>query len=1369
MPSTWAFRNVTRSTNFDVAFARLNISDARPCELARLDGAFDDKAGSYDLEVEDEILVTETPDGGSPATVFAGDITNRVRTDKGGGTGPRVYRFTAQDFTGRLEDNVITDARSVTESVSARVAWIMGYSNRGLTFTHVATIATTIDPFDYTGMSVRAGLAQVAALIGAILYVDDGKDLHFFVTESNPAPFDLVRPSATSGNPPYRDFVLNDATPRLAHAVFVKGDGVALWRTAVGAPTNNTRQERAVVDNNIKTVADADAAGDAILAKWSDPALTGSYSVRKPGLKGGMQQRIANPAWAVDATFVITRVTTTLIGPRLGQYAVEFAQHYLCSPTDASFATAAVTLPVQVKSEVTAVIIDLSIAGANQIRNSSFEQSSDWTVGSLWTMGYASANPYHGTETARCAPSGTDAAELVTTAFIPVDRTADWWVSFWSYLSARTSGTARAQLREYNSSGTLLASTSMNIAAAEPGWTRHSGHLGPTTTDTRLAFQATTVKVKVAFYTTGSAHLTWEIDALQLENSAVLTSYAPAPYELADASVSTATLADLAVTLGKMAALSVDTTKLVDASITAAKIAAAAVTTAAFAAGIRPVAVVGALPANPYTGYLQNDVVVLTSDHKLYRLTNTAASGTTGWSRAVDGTDLSAASLPISAFPAGLRPVTIVGALPSLPDTTYPDGAPVMLTTDHKLYRNVSGTWTKSTDGADLVAGSVTAAAIAADTITAAQIAAGAISTSELAANAVTAATIATGTITANEIAADTITAGQIAAGAISTSELAANAVTAAKIAAGTITATELAANSVTATQIAANAVTANAIAAGAINTTKLAAGFQQFLSNPDPLNALKNPSFESGDTLWAKGAGATIVNNAANAHGGNYYLEQANAAGVTIVTYPADESGVTTYFEIQPGAVIYGGGYVNRALGAGNCVVALELTDKDKANPTVVTSAGATSGYSLLAGAVTVPAGKKYVRVFCYNDGSGGTTTVARFDDLFLTVQIPGGGIVASSITAAQIAANAITATQINASAVTAGKIAANAVVAGNIAANAVTAATIAAGAITADKLLVGAYSNAAITNPFFVGLAGWGLYTDDGGATLTSITDTGASGGHAGQLHRSAAGSVATAQQTTGFFPVTPGQPMTVSLAARKISGSPGTGNLVWILEYTAAGGFIGSVFPTVVGTIGSTYSYLKAVYTPSSTCYTAALWISNWTASSDLGITDIRIETASILNAANGNTLIDNGGVTVTGGAITVKNAGGTVIIDGTSDIFKIAATGTQSLTGPNGSGSGGGSASVGVTIATGLTVRPAHIGFMLVGSFAYPLTYTLFDNSNGYPSSGLVTDVWTQTTTVSGGSSTDVEERWATRLNRTASTYSFRYYILAEAAI
>lgn len=82
----------------------------------------------------------------------------------------------------------------------------------------------------------------------------------------------------------------------------------------------------------------------------------------------------------------------------------------------------------------------------------------------------------------------------------------------------------------------------------------------------------------------------------------------------------------------------------------------------------------------------------------------------------------------VASFASTIRPPQVVDALPTLPDTDYPQGSLVFLTTDEKLYRNTDGsTWSVEVDGEDIVANSITAG----------QIAAAAIGTDELAADAV--------------------------------------------------------------------------------------------------------------------------------------------------------------------------------------------------------------------------------------------------------------------------------------------------------------------------------------------------------------------------------------------------------------------------------------------------------------------------------------------------------------------------------------------------------------------------------------------------------------------------------------------------------
>lgn len=136
-------------------------------------------------------------------------------------------------------------------------------------------------------------------------------------------------------------------------------------------------------------------------------------------------------------------------------------------------------------------------------------------------------------------------------------------------------------------------------------------------------------------------------------------------------------------------------------------------------------------PNLPTTGNFEGRLASNTNaaDRKLYRYVSGA------WTRAVAGADLAPGSLGYAAFSDDLRPPQIVTSLPSTGNYL---GRQVLLTTDKKLYRWTSaattGTadWSKSTDGADITAGSITGDRILAGTITSALIAADAITASKV-------------------------------------------------------------------------------------------------------------------------------------------------------------------------------------------------------------------------------------------------------------------------------------------------------------------------------------------------------------------------------------------------------------------------------------------------------------------------------------------------------------------------------------------------------------------------------------------------------------------------------------------------------------
>lgn len=233
--------------------------------------------------------------------------------------------------------------------------------------------------------------------------------------------------------------------------------------------------------------------------------------------------------------------------------------------------------------------------------------------------------------------------------------------------------------------------------------------------------------------------------------------------------------------------------------------------------------------ADPTTGNYEGRVIFNTTDNQLKKF----ISGV--WIQVVEpitaAEEVADGSITTAKFASGIRPVEIVGTLPT---TDNFDGRLAYLTTDEKLYRHNGSIWKTGIDAADLTGsiiagqladGSVGALKLQANSVIAGKIAAGAVSADEIAANAITTAKLAAGAITAAKIAALAISAEHIAAGTITGDRIAANTLTAGLIQAGAIGASQISAGAITSDKLAANSVTAAAIQAGIISADKIAAG----------------------------------------------------------------------------------------------------------------------------------------------------------------------------------------------------------------------------------------------------------------------------------------------------------------------------------------------------------------------------------------------------------------------------------------------------------------------------------------------------------------------------------------------------------------
>lgn len=522
---------------------------------------------------------------------------------------------------------------------------------------------------------------------------------------------------------------------------------------------------------------------------------------------------------------------------------------------------------------------------------------------------------------------------------------------------------------------------------------------------------------------------------------------------------------------------------------TASSVEAGSLTFASFAAGIEPVGVVNTLPT--VAGYTGPQVVVLTTDGKLYRLVSGA------WTTAISTDDIDG-TLGANLFPSGLRPVEVVAALPT---TDLYQGRIVLLTTDNKMYRYTGSAWTAAVPATDLTgqingaqiadaaitatkigAAAVAEAAIATGAITSTKLGAGSVLAEKIAAAAVTAekignaavttAKLATAAVTADIIAASAITTAKINDDAITTAKIAANAVTTAEIADAAIAAGKIAANAVTSNEIAAGAVTATALAAAAVTAGKIAVG--AVTESVIDAGAITTTKISNDAITTAKIAANAVT--ASQISAGSITTAKIAAGAVTAAEIAADS---ITSEKIAAGAVT-ASEIASETITASNISAAAITTAKIAAGAVTSTeiSAGAVVAGKIAAGAVTateIAAGsitteKVAANAITANEISSSAITAGKIaSGAITTSKIAAGAVTATeiasdTITSAQIAAGAITAAEISAGAVTTAKISAGAVTATEIAADAITTDKIAAGAVTAAEITAGSITTAKI-----------------------------------------------------------------------------------------------------------------------------------------------------------------------------------------------------------------------------------------------------------------------------------------------------------------
>jgi hypothetical protein len=337
---------------------------------------------------------------------------------------------------------------------------------------------------------------------------------------------------------------------------------------------------------------------------------------------------------------------------------------------------------------------------------------------------------------------------------------------------------------------------------------------------------------------------------------------------------------------------------------TASNVDPGSITAASFASGIEPVSVVSSLPT--VSGYTGPNVVFLTTDGKLYRLTGGA------WTAAVPTTDITG-TLDYDRFSSDLRPTEVVASLPS---TGLYQGRVVLLTSDNKIYRYTGSAWTTAISATDLddqlnlvtqvtgelpVANANSGLKNESITINSDGTLSGAGTGTATLAGMGAGALASLSTITATEISDDAIEAPAIKAGAILTDAIGASQIIGSKIAGGTITGSLIQANSlnandllvsgsITATQIQAGAVGVDELAANSVNSSKIVAG--SIVASDVNVSSL----FADSAVIGAIQSGSITTSAVVSAIGTFEFIQSSNIAANQITAGKLATSNLISY-----------------------------------------------------------------------------------------------------------------------------------------------------------------------------------------------------------------------------------------------------------------------------------------------------------------------------------------------------------------------------------------------------------------------------------------------------------------------------------------
>jgi hypothetical protein len=168
----------------------------------------------------DEVQIFYKADVSSDADkIFGGEITAVPQIEYGPGVGRFRYEVEAHDYSIRMKKNLVVQdytsqtAQFIIQDIIDTYAPEFSYNN--------VETGPTINFISFNYKEVDQCIKEIAQLSGFDWYVDEDRDIHFFQSVTNIAPFTITDDTSTSGN--NRDLIIEVDKSQYRNRITVQG------------------------------------------------------------------------------------------------------------------------------------------------------------------------------------------------------------------------------------------------------------------------------------------------------------------------------------------------------------------------------------------------------------------------------------------------------------------------------------------------------------------------------------------------------------------------------------------------------------------------------------------------------------------------------------------------------------------------------------------------------------------------------------------------------------------------------------------------------------------------------------------------------------------------------------------------------------------------------------------------------------------------------------------------------------------------------------------------------------------------------------------------------------------------------------------